>query len=199
MSVRTHARNGSRTYLAFLPLAALLGLIGVTALGLVGGGASVLQLAFPVMAVGVGALWLAQRPVGYLSYAWWLWFLTPEVRRLVDNQAGYTEASLIMVAPFLVSCLAALPTVTNLHHFPRRYRLPFALIVLGLGYSYGVGVLIGSVFGATFDLLNWLAPIVLGAYLLVTTHRLKAQRRALERTFTWGLLVLGLYGLYQFL
>ena len=187
------------TYLSFLPLAASVGLVGVTALGIVGGGAGVLQLAFPVMAVGVGALWLWQRPVGYLGYAWWLWFLTPAVRRLVDNEIGYTEASLIMVAPFLVSCLAFASIMLNLHRFAHRYRLPFALITLGLGYSYGVGVFIGSPFGATFDLLNWLAPIILGAYLLVTTDRFAAQRRVVERTFMWGLLLMGVYGLYQFL
>lgn len=198
MALTQAQTNPAKTYLEVLPVASLLGLVSVTVLGIVAGGADILQLAFPVLAVGVGALWLWQRPIGYLGYTWWLWFLTPEVRRLVDNETGYTETSLIMVAPFLVSCLAALPLVANLHRFPHRYRLPFALTVLGLGYSYGVGVLVGSVFGATFDLLNWLAPIVLGAYLLVTTHRLEAQRRAVERTFVWGVLVLGLYGLYQF-
>ena len=180
-------------------MASLIGFVGVTALALVGGGASVLQLAYPVMAVGVGALWLWQRPVGYLGYAWWLWFLTPAVRRLVDNETGYTEASLLMVAPFLVSCLAFAPIMLNLHRLAHRYRLPFALITLGLGYSYGVGVFLGSAFGATFDLLNWLAPILLGAYLLVSTHRLAEQRRVVERTFMWGLLFMGVYGLYQFL
>ena len=186
-------------YLEFLPLASLIGLVGITALGIIGGGAGVLQLIFPVMAVGVGVLWLWLRPVGYLSYTWWLWFLTPEVRRLVDNETGYTEASLIMVAPFLVACLAAVPIFFNLHYFPRRYRLPFALILMSLLYGYGVGVLLGSVFSATFDLLNWLAPVVIGAYLLVTPHLFEKQKRAVQQTFVWGVLVMGLYGLYQFL
>ncbi len=191
--------RGGNVYLEALPIASLIGLVGVTALGVVGGGSSVLQLAFPVLATGVGALWLWQRPAGYLGYTWWLWFLTPEVRRLVDNQTGYTEASLVMVAPFLVSCLAAFPVFFNLHRFAPRYRLPFALVLLGLMYGYGIGVLLGSVFGATFDLLNWLAPVVLGAYLLVTPHHFEAQRRVVQRTFIWGVLVMGLYGLYQFL
>ena len=194
---RYHSSRGN--YLDYLPPAALIGLVGVTALGIVGGGANVLQLAFPVLAVGVGALWLWRRPVGYLSYTWWLWFLTPAVRRLLDNQSGYTETSLVMVAPFLVSCLAALSIFLNLHRFPSRYRLPFALILLGLLYAYGVGVLLGSVFSATFDLLNWLAPVVLGAYLLVTPHLFEGQRRAVQQTFVWGVLLMGLYGLYQFL
>ncbi len=197
--IRDYPRSRiNSAYLKALPFVALLGFVSITAVSIISGGARLMQLGYPVMALGVGALWLWQRPVGYLSYAWWVWFLTPAVRRLLDNETGFTETSLVTVAPYLVSCLAALPVLFNLHRFPRPYRLPFAFIFLGLIYGYGIGVLVSGVFGATFDLLNWISPIILGAYLLVTPHLFEKQRRAVQTTFVWGLLVMGLYGLYQF-
>jgi hypothetical protein len=137
-------------------------------------------------------------PGSYLGFAWWLWFLTPEVRRLVDYQVGWNPISVVMLAPYLVT---ALTFFTVLQHLPKlqinRY-FPFGLILLGLFYAFNVGVWKVGPFGATFDLLNWLVPVVFAFHLLVHWRNYPLFGQVIQRTFAWGVLVMGSYGLLQF-
>src|SRR5258708_16237782 len=61
---------------------------------------TVLTLGFPVLAILTG-LWLYfKSPARYVGFMWWLWFLSPEVRRLADWAKGsFTPTSLIQVPP----------------------------------------------------------------------------------------------------
>ncbi|WP_377807371.1 hypothetical protein ABNQ38_10180 [Azospirillum sp. A29] len=57
------------------------------------GKAGLLEIIFPVGALAVGALLVTRDPARFAAFTWWLWFLTPEVRRLVDYQAGWSVIS----------------------------------------------------------------------------------------------------------
>lgn len=181
-----------------LAYAALLATAGIGAAGFVGPLAAVTELLYPLVATLAAALLLWRRPVLYLSFTWWVWFLTPEVRRLVDYNVGYTEASLVMLAPFLVSGVALFAVFSRLSDLPRPYRLPLGFVATGLLYAYGVGVLYNGPVTATFDLLTWGVPVVIGAYILTHTHLAAALQEATRRAFVWGLLVMGLYAAVQY-
>lgn len=185
-------------YLDLLPYAGLVGFITLTVVALGVGAAGVLQLAYPAAAVGAGVLLLWRKPALYLGFMWWLWFLTPEVRRLVDFETGWTASSPVMLAPFLVTGLALLAVAVNLRNLPKHYWLPFALVFFGLLYAYGVGLLINGVVGATFDLLNWLVPVASSVYMLVHIPLFPKLLRVIQGAFVWGVLVMGVYGLLQF-
>lgn len=185
-------------YLDFLPYAALVGFVALTVLALGVGAAEPLQLAYPAAAVGAGVLLLWRKPALYTGFMWWLWFLTPEVRRLVDFEAGWTTSSPIMLTPFLVTGLALLTVAVNLYKLPKHYWLPYALAFFGLLYSYGVGLLMNGVVGATFDLLNWLVPVASSVYVLVYIPLFPKLLRVVQGAFLWGVLVMGVYGLIQF-
>src|SRR3569833_3248376 len=81
----------------------------VTAVLIVARQGTVLTLAFPVLAIATG-LWLYfKSPARYVGFMWWLWFLSPEVRRLADwSKGSFTPTSLIQVAPLAVTMISAL-------------------------------------------------------------------------------------------
>jgi hypothetical protein len=147
----------------------------------------------------VGVLLYWRRPGLYVGFTWWLWFLTPEVRRLVDYVQGWDPINPVMLAPYLVS---ALTIFTLVHHLPKlllnRY-FPFVLIGLGLLYAYAVGVYRVGAPSATYHLLEYSVPIAFGFYLVVHWRRYPLYRLTIQRTFAWGALVMGVYGLIQFL
>ncbi|WP_207457448.1 O-antigen ligase family protein [Azospirillum sp. SYSU D00513] len=162
------------------------------------GQARLLAVVFPAAALATGCVLCMQDPARFLSFTWWLWFLTPEVRRIVDHQAGWSTISTVMITPFLVGCLT---WVTIIMYAPMlRYRsyVGFALVIAGLVYSYLVGILQAGIPAATFGLLNWLVPITLGMYAAFHWPIYPQIRDEVLRTFTWGLIVVGGYGLVQY-
>jgi hypothetical protein len=157
-----------------------------------------LEIAYLAATLAVGALLYWHYPALYLGFAWWLWFLTPEVRRLVDYQQGWNPVNPIMLAPYLVTGLASFAL---LHHLPKLQLsrfVPFGLVFLGLFYAYGVGAYRSGTLNATYDLLNWVVPVLFAFYLAVHWHAYPDHRRVIQRTFVWGVLVMGLYGLVQY-
>jgi hypothetical protein len=180
--------------------AAILGFVVLTVGGLAAHVNGLLELLYPLAACAVGVLLYGRYPALYLGFTWWLWFLTPEVRRLVDYQEGWNADSPVMLAPYLVT---ALTLFTVLRHLPKlRLQLffPFGLVLFALLCGYTVGVFNGvGLLAVTFDLLNWLVPVAFAFYLMVHWRSYPRHHQVIQRTFVWGVLFMGLYGLLQFL
>src|SRR5579871_654586 len=104
----------------------------ITAVLIVAHQGTVLTLAFPVLAVLTG-LWLYfKSPARYLGFMWWLWFLSPEVRRLADwSKGAFTPTSLIQVAPLAVTMISGLSLLRYYRLLGQRRGLPVLLILLG--------------------------------------------------------------------
>ena len=69
--------------------------------------ADLLNFLFPFLGIVVGGLLYATRPAVYIGFTFWIWFLTPFIRRVVDYQVGeFTTVSFIMLTPYLVSGFA---------------------------------------------------------------------------------------------
>jgi len=157
-----------------------------------------LEIIYLLAALASG-VWLYWRyPALYIGFVWWLWFLTPEVRRLIDYQQGWNPQSLVMLTPYLVTGLTLL---TLARHLPKLqfYRLfPFTLILLGLLYGYVIGVYRGVWQASTYDLLSWLVPVVFAFHIAMYWRDYPHFRQVIRRTFVWGTLVMGLYGVLQF-
>lgn len=149
--------------------------------------------------LALGALLYWRRPGLYIGFTWWMWFLTPEVRRLMDYVQGWNPINPVMLAPYLIS---ALTFFTLIYHLPKlqfKHLFPFSLIFLGLFYAYCIGAYREGVSSATFQLIEWLMPVVFAFYIVVHWRKYLVYRNAVQRTFVWGSLVMGAYGLIQFL
>src|ERR1700761_3520368 len=122
----------------------------ITAMLIIAHQGTVLTLGFPVLAILTG-LWLYfKSPARYIGFMWWLWFLSPEVRRLADwSKGSFTPTSLIQVAPLAVTMISALSLLRYYKLLSQRRGLPVLLILLGLFYAYLVGVLSSGPLAAT--------------------------------------------------
>jgi hypothetical protein len=126
-------------------------------------------------------------------------FLTPLVRRLNDYQSGWTEPSPILLSQILVTMVTF---TTFVRHFPKSYNqdgLPFILCFLSVLYGFFVGLIKNSPVAATLGFLGWLTPILLGFHLFVNWRDYPSYRQSIQRTFLWGVLVMGAYGVFQYL
>jgi O-Antigen ligase len=181
-----------------VPWCLVLGFTALVAALLAAGLGHIVELAFPALALLLGAALYFQHPTLYLGFTWWLWFLTAEVRRLVDYQIGWNDVSPIMLAPFLVSGVAALTLLRRLPQLMQPRLFPFALILTALSYSYSVGLVRAGPAAATYGLLTWVVPVVFGFHVAVLWQQYPLYRDAMQRVFLWGVLAMGIYGIVQF-
>src|SRR5690606_3705243 len=130
--------------------------------------ASLLQFLYPATVLISGGLLYIARPVLYISFMWWIWFLTPFVRRIVDYQLGsFTSVSLVMLTPYLLAAFTLFTFLRYGAYLRQRRYFPFALAMLGILYGYVIGIVRSGILGPTFDLLEWLLPVLIGFHVLV--------------------------------
>ncbi len=154
---------------------------------------------FPLFAFVLGIILYRRYPGLYVSHMWWLWFITPEIRRLVDYQIGFQPISPVMLTPYLVtgltffSVLLYFPTLLNKRVFP------ITLAMAGILYGYFVGIINAGLLPATFGLLNWLLPVLFGIYVIIFSNKYESFKQSTYRTFVWGTMIMGIYGLFQYI
>jgi hypothetical protein len=183
------------------PLAwmAILGLVLFSAACLLSGAGGILRLVFPLLSFAVGVFLYLRYPTLYIGFTCWLWILTPLVARLIDYRSGWDPQRLLMVSPYLVTLITF---ATFFRYFPSYFRqvgLPFVLAFAGVFYSFLIGLITNPPASVARSLLDWLTPIIFGFYFLVHWRDYPQYRESLRRTFLWGVLITGVYGVYQYL
>ncbi|CAG9248968.1 glucose-6-phosphate isomerase [Paraburkholderia caribensis] len=171
----------------------------VTVMLIVAHQGTVLTLAFPVLSIAVGFWLYFKAPAKYVGYMWWLWFLSPEVRRLADwSKGAFTPTSLIQVAPLAVTMISGLSLIRFYPVLTQRRGLPVLLVLAGLGYAFMIGVVSSGPLAALYDLANWVYPILIGFHIMAHSRQYPEFRETIINTFIWGMLLMGGYGLVQF-
>lgn len=173
----------------------------------VAGSGGLLRPAIPAVAVAVGLALYLRRPVAYLQFTLWTWFLTPLLRRLVDYRCGFEDQNLVLLAPFLVSAISGLTLLRERHHVPASRLTPFYLCMAGILYGFCVGIIRWKL-GAPnallpgeviYGLFNWLGPLLLGLHLYLRAAQDEGQTFAgVQSALLWGTIVMGVYGVYQY-
>lgn len=177
---------------------AISALVLFTTVCLIGGIGSIFRPGYVVLSVAVGAFLYVKYPSLYIGFCWWMWFVTSFLSRLIDVRTAFDESRFILVAPYLVTLLTLHSCLKNL---PRSYReggLPFILAFIAILYGFLIGLVKTSPFTAARALLDWLTPISFGFYLFLNWRNYPRFRQNIETTFLWGVLVTGLYGIYQY-
>jgi hypothetical protein len=197
-SIRLGGRSGFSAKRA-VGWSAAVGFAALVAGTLAHGSGQVFPLIYPGLALLVGVILYLCHPTLYLGFTWWLWFLTPEVRRIVDYQIGWNPISPVMVAPYLVAGVAALTLLRSLPQMLQRPRLfPFLLVLMGLNYGYTIGLVRAGPAPATYALLDWIVPVAFGFHMAAHWQQYPLYRDAMQRVFLWGVLAMGIYGIVQF-
>ncbi|NJL20665.1 MAG: O-antigen ligase domain-containing protein [Leptolyngbyaceae cyanobacterium SM1_3_5] len=178
---------------------ALLGFVCFTLLCLATGMGRILNLAFPAGAFAVGLLLYARYPILYLGFTWWIWFLTPVIRRLSDSQNGFTDPSPILLSPYLVTLITLWTFIEYLPRSKQVGNLPFVISTAAVFYGYLIGLIQASPVAVSVSLLEWLTPISLGHHLFVNWRMYLDYRQNMQRVFLWFTLLAGAYGVFQYL
>lgn len=162
--------------------------------------AELLIFLFPFLSIVVGGLLYFARPALYMGFMFWIWFVTPFMRRIVDYQLNqFTAVNMIMLTPFLVSALTVFTFLRFGLLLRKRMYLPFLLTFTGVMYGYGIGIMKTGFFGATFNLIEWIVPLLVGFHLLIFWKEYPEHKRVIKSTFTMGIIVTGFYGILQFI
>jgi O-Antigen ligase len=167
--------------------------------GAIVGGGAVIRILYPLLTLLVGVLLYQEDTVFYQAFVWWVWILSALFARLVDYHSGWDAQRIILLAPYLVTLI---PLITLLRDLPRLSRdgaQPFLLAGAGLLYAALIGFLNNPPFGVMRSLLDWLCPIVLGLYYLRNWRLYPQYVRSISQVFLWGVLLTGLYGVFQYL
>ena len=179
---------------------AILGLSGLIGLCLLVGAGRILVPIFPFGSLVVGLFLYWRYPILYVGFTWWLWFLAPLVRRLIDYQSGHTTPGPWILAPLLVTSISAITLITYLPKLHYRQSLPFLLSLGGVLYGFSIGLITQQVSDETIiHLLTWSTPILFGFHLFVNWRDYPQYCQNLQRVFLWGVLLMGIYGLFQYL
>jgi len=178
---------------------AILGLLLITALCLAAGLGKVLNIIFPAGSFAVGLFLYLRYPILYVGFTWWVFFLTPFIRRVSDNRSGFTDPSPMLLAPLLVATITIVTFYRNLPKAHEQGGLPFILSAAGVFYGFLVGMINGLPVPAIISLMTWVSPILFGFHLFVNWRDYPSYRENIQRTFLWGVLVTASYGVYQYL
>ena len=178
---------------------AILGFSLLTGLGLLVPVGGLMRLAFPAGAFAVGAFLYQRYPLLYLGFTWWIAFLSPWVRRVVDYKSGWVDPSPILLAPFLVMLVTIVTLMRSLPRAPRQGGLPFILAFAGVVYGFLVGLINYPPMAVAVPMLNWFTPILFGYHLFINWRQYPIYRQNTQRVFLWGVLVTGVYGIWQYL
>lgn len=150
-----------------------------------------------MMVMGLALLYL--RPVSYLGFTMWVWMLTPFYRRLSDVHGGYTDASLVMLAPIAVTACCGLAIASNIRRGSPKALWPYIGLMAVVIYGFFSGALQNGLPAATLALLNWVLPILFALHILTLQEEAGEKARQIMLAMVWGGLIIGVYGLIQYL
>jgi hypothetical protein len=193
------SQTRSRSTPAWIAIGGLAFLITIC---LVLGVASVLSILFPLGSFAVGVFLLLRYPVLYVGFTWWLWFLGPLIKRLIDYRSGFDTFGGYTLTPLLVTSISLITLIQYFSRLRTQSGLPFLLCLGSVLYGFVIRVLRQPI---AWDLreilliLAWLSPILFGFHLFVHWRNYPTYRQQLQQTFFWGVLVMGVYGVLQFL
>jgi hypothetical protein len=199
----TRARQNSNVLIWLAAIASLL----LAILLFAAGQGALLRIAIPAGATITALVLYLRRPIGFIYFTLWTWFLTPLVRRLVDWRFGFEDQNMVLLAPFLVTAIAAITLIRERRNVNGSQTAPFYLCMAGVSYGFLVGVIrwrlhasqAESLGAVVYGLFMWLAPLLFGLHLLLRRRDYDEQKQAVVKCFTWAVLLLGAYGIYQYI
>lgn len=161
---------------------------------------AVASLVVPLLSIAVAGFLYFRCPSLYLGFVWWLWFLTPLIRRMIDFRSGYTEPSPILLSPLLASAFTSITFFRSASRSQRYGVLPFVFAIASVGYGFCIGMVQnGSFQSVALKGLEFIIPLLLGFHIYINWQHYPFIRQNTQRCFYWGALVMGLYGLLQFI
>jgi hypothetical protein len=186
------------------PTLAILAFLALT-LGLLFVAPTVLRLAFPALATLTAIALFRSSRTAYIQFCFWLWFLSPLLRRLVDFRTEFVATSPLLLAPFFAASVSGVVLFHHIRSLAQRQNsgaIPFACAFAAIAFGTIFGLARYAPVEVARGLINWIAPALFGFFLyqesLRKPTRYIAYRAAVTSSLLWGTLLLSLYGIAQF-
>lgn len=195
MSVKSHPTPNIFSKIT-LPWAAILGLVCFLSLGLLLN-VSFLFLLFPASSFAVGLFLYFKDPTLYVGFVFWMWFIGPFVKRLIDYRAGYLTLGPFTFTPFLVTLVTIITLIKHLPTSSRKGGFPFLLCFGTVFYGIALGIIQNPVV-YVLNSGGWLSSLLIGFHLYINWQYYPQYRHTIQRVFFWGILVMAVYGIIQF-
>ena len=186
-------RNSKPAWIAILSLSGFIGLC------LLVGAGRILVPIFPLGSVAVGLFLYWRYPLFYMGFIWWLWFLGPLIRRMIDYQSGYLTYGPWTLTPLLVTFTSSITLVKYLPKASKSGSMPFILPIGAICYSFLIGLIQNPKNLVVNQFLAWLGPVLFAFHLFTNWQDYPRYRHHIQRIFLWGTLVMGIYGVIQYL
>jgi hypothetical protein len=162
------------------------------------GPSQILNYAFPGLSFLLAIVLYSRNPILYNGFSWWIWFLAALVRRLVDLRSGFTEPSPLLLAPYLVNMASCMTMGRSLTRKIQEDDIPFLLVFYGVLYGAIIGGITKAFTTVFIGTLNWMAPILFGFHIYKNWRFYPEYKQNTQRVFTWGILLMGVYGVFQY-
>lgn len=165
---------------------------------LVGGG-SLLVPIFPLSTLLLGIYLYLKVPHLYVGFVWFICFVCPLIRRIIDQQSGYVTPGRWGLTAMLVACISCITLFRNLPKINRYGGFPFLLSFIAIAYSFSIGVALDKLDSAyVVGLLEWLGPVAFSFHLFLNWREYPINQRVIKAIFVYGVLIMGVYGIFQF-
>jgi O-Antigen ligase len=161
--------------------------------------ASILRQTFPVFSLAVGIFLYLRYPTLYLGFTWWIWFLIPIIRRLIDYKSGWDTNGLILISPYLVTLITGATFVRDLPKSIRIGALPFTLAIFSILYGIAVGLITFDKVVVFRTALDWITPVLFAFHIVANWRDYPNYRENMQKVFLWCVLITGSYGIFQYL
>ena len=159
-----------------------------------GGAPRAVDVLFTPIAFIIGIYIYFSSSPQYISYCIWLWMLTPFVRRVVDFGIGFQPQSMVMLAPFVVGLICVITVLRNIHSI----SIPYWIILLSVFLAALFGLSQVELSSVILGVLDWIVPLFLGLHILSQPETVEDHARRTFDAFTYGTLIIGSYGAWQF-
>ena len=178
---------------------AILAFVLFTAVCIFSGATAILRNGYIAVSFAVGAFLYFKYPILYVGFTWWMWFVTPFIVRIVDLRSGFDPSRFMLVSQYLVTLIPLHALLVYLPKSLRQGGLPFVMAFLGVFYGSLVGIIKTTPMTVARGIFDWLPPIVFAFFLFINWREYPRYRQVIQRTFIWGTLVMGVYGVWQFI
>lgn len=159
------------------------------------GAGTVLQYAFAPLALIVAVILYLRAPTSdYIGFCYWIWMLSPLIRRLAELHTGFQSISPIIVTPLIVTGVCCL----RMSRKSFWSFAPFNIIIIVYIYGAIVGILQGQLLAPVYTLISWTLPIIFGCFILTNINKIEEISGSIFRTLVVSGFIQALYALDQY-
>jgi hypothetical protein len=157
-----------------------------------------LRYGYPVLAFAVAIFLFTRSRTFYIGFVFWLWFVSPFLRRVVDYRTGFVPTNPLLLASFLATAVSGYVLVTRMRLLGRPAALPFTCALAAIFFGTVVGLTRYPAMAVAQAVLNWIVPVLFAFFLYAERDSYGEYQVVIERSLLYGTLVVGAYGVYQF-